>query len=49
MAAARQKEMNDSMTVVATTTFTAPGRVWEVTGGTPFHPDRGDLQIRLRG
>jgi hypothetical protein len=31
MAAARQKEMNDNMTVVATTTLTAAGRFSNVT------------------
>jgi hypothetical protein len=31
MAAARQKEMNDSMTVVATTTLTVAGRCSVVT------------------
>ena len=33
MAAARQKEMNDSITVVATTTLVAPDRCSDVTGG----------------
>jgi hypothetical protein len=31
MAAARQKEMNDNMTVVATTTLTVAGRCPDVT------------------
>ena len=35
MAAARQKEMNDSMTVVATTTLTASGRLLKCHGNTP--------------
>jgi hypothetical protein len=38
MAAARQKEMNDSITVVATTTFTAPARFSDVTRLSPRPP-----------
>jgi hypothetical protein len=38
MAAARQKEMNDSITVVATTTLTAAGRCSDVTELSPRSP-----------
>jgi hypothetical protein len=48
MAAARQNEMKDNITVVATTTFTAPGRCSNVTEFSPRSPC-GDFQMRLRG
>lgn len=40
IAAALQNEMKDSMTVVATTTFVAPGRLSIVTGFLQSHPLR---------
>jgi hypothetical protein len=49
MAVARQKEMKDSMTVVATTTFTVAERCSDGTKGSPGSPINGDSQLNLQG
>jgi hypothetical protein len=50
MAAARQKDMKESATVVATTTFVAPEAGWDATDWLlPACQRTGGSQIRLRG